>query len=83
MAFHNFTGEHHPIDGVDVLISASFGEGFVRKMARRNIKASIALSPDIAIALHDYIANGQTLPKLDNKPHAHPQKCNCNCGAEA
>ena len=82
-AFHNFSGVEHPIDGVDVIISTSFGEGFARKMAMRKIIASIALSSDIATAIGDYIAKGQRLQTL-NLEHKDPDhKCNCNCGKAA
>jgi predicted Fe-Mo cluster-binding NifX family protein len=37
LSFHEFTGLEHPIDGVRVIVTASCGEGFVRKMAHRGI----------------------------------------------
>lgn len=38
LSIHEFSGEGpHPLDGVDVLIAASFGEGFARRMAERGI----------------------------------------------
>lgn len=81
MAFHNFNGEMHPIDGIDVLISASFGEGFARKMAQRGIKASIAQTSNITNAIFDFIDNGQRLPimSIDHNDGGH--KCNCNCAS--
>lgn len=78
MAFHNFNGDKHPIDGVDVLISASFGEGFARKMARRGITASISEDSDILSSIKNYIQHGQHLPQpLHNLDADH--NCNCNC----
>lgn len=38
MSMHEWKGEAHPIDVVDVLITAGSGEGFVNKMAQRNIR---------------------------------------------
>ena len=34
LAFHEFAGGAHPIDGVDVLLTGSAGEGFHRKIGR-------------------------------------------------
>ena len=40
LAMHEFHGAGaHPIDGVDVILSQGFGEGFARRMARRGIAA--------------------------------------------
>lgn len=38
MSMHEWKGGPHPIDVVDVLITAGSGEGFVNKMAQRNIR---------------------------------------------
>lgn len=78
MAFHNFNGDKHPIDGVDVLISASFGEGFSRKMVRRGIITSVSENSDIISAIKNFIQHGQHLPQsLHSLDEDH--KCNCNC----
>ncbi len=78
MAFHNFHGEGtHPIDGVDVMLSASFGMGFVERMKRRGIVVSVAQKPTPLEAVNDYLMNGQILPKQEQGTG-----CNCSCTPE-
>jgi predicted Fe-Mo cluster-binding NifX family protein len=38
MSFHEFQGNEHPVDEVDILITGSCGNGFIQKMSRRGIK---------------------------------------------
>ncbi len=78
MAFHNFVGEHHPIDGVEILISASFGEGFARKMAQRGIRASISNESDIKLAICRFLNDGKKLP-IANNSAIEDHACGCNC----
>ena len=46
MAFHGFAGGAHPVDGVEVLVTASAGEGFCRKMAERGIRVVTTAETD-------------------------------------
>jgi predicted Fe-Mo cluster-binding NifX family protein len=69
----------HPIDGVDVLLSAGFGDHFVEVMARRGIRTAATDKEDPAEAVRDYLvrfADG-TVPAVagcdcgDRCGHAH------------
>lgn len=63
MAFHELAMDaQHPIDGVDALLSASFGAGFARKMAARQITASLTEASDPIEAIRIFLAEGPRLP---------------------
>lgn len=63
-AFAEFSGNGpHPVDVADVVISESFGPGFVRRMEARNIIASLTDATEPVDAVRDYLANGQRLPE--------------------
>ncbi|MEG2155797.1 MAG: NifB/NifX family molybdenum-iron cluster-binding protein [Burkholderiaceae bacterium] len=81
-------GVAHPLDGVDVLISAGMGAGLQQKLARRGIQAFVTteLDPARAVAL---FARGE-LPTLapgaseshGHHDHGHGQGCGqCACRA--
>ena len=71
MAFHGFARGAHPVDGVDVLVTASAGEGFRSKMAARGIRV---------------VTKGETDPRQaaiavvtdQVKPAAAHDACACN-----
>lgn len=72
MAFHELAmGTAHPIDGVDALLSASFGAGFARKMAARHITASLTEETDPLKAIEIFLAKGQVLPSGGCGGHHH------------
>lgn len=73
LAFHGFAGGPHPIDGVDVLLTASAGEGFHRKMAARGIRVVVTGQEDPLLAVREVLA-GRTTPPV---PHGHG---GCGCG---
>ncbi len=73
MAFHGFAGGAHPIDGVDVLLTASAGEGFHRKMASRGIRVVVTGQADPVQAVREVLA-GRTTPPA---PHEHEGSCGC------
>ena len=64
MCIHALGGQKvpHPLDGVDVVISASFGPGFARNMAARDVIASLSDETDPVKAIEQYLAQGQRLP---------------------
>jgi predicted Fe-Mo cluster-binding NifX family protein len=66
-------GQPHPLDGVDVMISASMGEGLRVKLAQRGIQACLTDETDPQRALQSYLAG--ELPTLAAVPeareHAH------------
>lgn len=53
----------HPVYGVDALLSASAGDGFVQKLARRGIDVGLTSERDPVRAVADYAAG--TLPRHD------------------
>ncbi|WP_180966955.1 NifB/NifX family molybdenum-iron cluster-binding protein [Cohaesibacter celericrescens] len=61
----------HALDGVDVVISASFGPGFARNMASRDVIASLTDETDPVRAVQDYLSNGQRLPSPEGCGEDH------------
>ena len=61
----------HPLDAMDVLLSASFGAGFVRNMASRNVVASLTDETDPIRAIEQFLAHGQKLPDAGGCGHKH------------
>ena len=67
MSFHELHGDApHPIDGVEVLVTGSCGEGLVRRMAQRGIRV-VATSETDPVAAARLVSTGQPLPP----PAAH------------
>lgn len=75
MSIHALGGQDvpHPLDGVDVVLSASFGAGFARNMMSRKVTASLTTLTDPIEAVREFLANGQRLPGADGcgEDHAH------------
>lgn len=71
MSMHEFRGEAHPLDGVDVVIAGSAGPGFFVKMGRRGVKAVTTAETDPRKAINDYLA-GRLTPA--------PPDDGCSCG---
>ena len=68
-SFHELHGDApHPIDGVDVLVTASCGDHFVVRMARRGIQVVATGEPDPVTAAR-LVSTGQPLPPP--APHEH------------
>lgn len=68
-SFHELAGDAaHPIDGVDVLITASCGDHFSARLARRGIRvlATRETDPETAVRL---TSTGGLLPPAE--PHDH------------
>lgn len=51
----------HPLDGVDIVLAASAGEGFIRHMKKRGSKVLITGETDPAMAIACILA-GEALP---------------------
>jgi predicted Fe-Mo cluster-binding NifX family protein len=61
MSLHEFHGEGaHPLDGVDVVVSRLFGEGFARRMADRGIVAVATNASDPVVAVKEYLQSCRT-----------------------
>ena len=52
----------HPLDGVEIMIAGSAGDGFIRHMKKRGADVLLTGEPDPADALAKLIA-GQDLPE--------------------
>jgi predicted Fe-Mo cluster-binding NifX family protein len=62
--FHGAGGERpHPTDGVDVILSQGFGDGFARRMAKRGIAVFATDKTDPVEAVKAYLATVQASPK--------------------
>jgi predicted Fe-Mo cluster-binding NifX family protein len=58
MTLHEFHGDHgHPLYTVDVVIAASFGEGFKRRMAKHASIAERTEKSDRVVAVKDFLAS--------------------------
>jgi len=80
MSFHELDHDAvHPVDGVDVLISASFGGGFAGKMQKRGITASLTVQDDPLAAVKEYLEKGQVLPAPPEAKSNNGQGCSCSC----
>ncbi|MCK5697422.1 MAG: nitrogen fixation protein [Gammaproteobacteria bacterium] len=68
MSMHEFKGTQHPIEAVDVLITAGCGQGFINKMNLSGVTVLTTSETDPLSAIKLYIANGHLPPAL---PHKH------------
>jgi predicted Fe-Mo cluster-binding NifX family protein len=59
---HHFEGDgSHPLDGVDIVVAGSAGDGFVRHMKKRGAEVLLTGETDPAAAL-TRILDGEALP---------------------
>ncbi|WP_245941526.1 YbgC/FadM family acyl-CoA thioesterase [Cereibacter changlensis] len=79
-SIHAFRGDGpHPLDSVGVVIAASAGDGFIRRMAARGVVAVATAETDPALAVSGYLA-GTLSPEA---PHEHDdaeEACGCAQG---
>jgi predicted Fe-Mo cluster-binding NifX family protein len=90
MAFHHFAGGAHPIDGVEVLVTAGSGDGFIAKMAGRGVRVIRTGQTDPVLAVTEVLGGKLTapLPDPDHAPAGltdageppHGGCCRCSCG---
>lgn len=74
MAMHDFhAAGPHPVDGVDVILSQGFGEGYAQRMAKRGIIAVSTDETDPLAAVKGYLALRQSGADL-------PLNATCGCG---
>ncbi len=60
--FHHFRdGAPHPLDGVEIVVAGSAGDGFVRHMRKRGAEVLLTRETDPAAALRRILA-GEALP---------------------
>jgi predicted Fe-Mo cluster-binding NifX family protein len=84
MSFHEFSGDKHPLDDMDVILTASAGQGFIAKLAQRGVQVITCGESDPRKAVRDYLL-GEVKP---NNPHVHLEQerhsqtsrgCCCSC----
>lgn len=68
MSMHEFHGEDHPLFAVDMLVTGSSGEGFIRRMAQTGVQVIVTGETDPYNAC-EALFNGRPLPPPE--PHAH------------
>lgn len=56
-------GQPHPLDGIDVVITLSAGEGFVKHMEKRGALVAMTAEKDATKAVHDYLAETLSAPR--------------------
>lgn len=84
MSLHEFSGGKHPLDDIDVILTASAGQGLIAKLARRGVQVIICKEYDPREAVRDYLL-GEVKPA---NPHAQlkhgcreqiRESCSCSC----
>jgi predicted Fe-Mo cluster-binding NifX family protein len=70
----------HPIDGLDVLITGSCGEGFSRKLAARGVKVVVTGETDPMTAIKAVLSGAEPAPPLED--HHDHDLCECECGGK-
>ena len=80
MAMHGFDDRQpHPLDGVDLLLTAGAGDGFVLRMARRGIRVIRTGESDPVQAIRGCFT-GQLKPPA---PDDHDMESNHQCGCHS
>jgi predicted Fe-Mo cluster-binding NifX family protein len=67
-SMHEFKGGPHPLDDLDVLITGSCGEGFIRKLNSRGVQVIATSETDPSYAVNRII---EGLPLAQAQPHVH------------
>ncbi len=68
MSMHEFRGDRHPLDALDVLIVGSCGQGFMRRMAAKGVRVVATSETDPLKAVSGIVAGVELPPPL---PHGH------------
>jgi predicted Fe-Mo cluster-binding NifX family protein len=82
MSIHGFPrSATHPIDGLDVLITGSCGNGFKRKLAERGIRVIVTSETDPLMAV-EAVMCGAALPPgtAEEEEEDGRHDCGCDCG---
>lgn len=67
MSIHEFSGGAHPLDEMDVILTASAGQGFIAKLAQRGVQVITCGESDPRKAVRDFLKGGLQ----PANPHAH------------
>jgi predicted Fe-Mo cluster-binding NifX family protein len=83
-SIHEFKGESHPLDDVQVLIAGSAGAGFIDRMTARGVTTVVTSEIDPATAVANYLAGTLAAPEPHNHDHDHDAEAGgCCCGSGA
>jgi predicted Fe-Mo cluster-binding NifX family protein len=55
MSFHEVSGGKHPLDDMDVILTASAGQGFIAKLAQRGVQVVTCGESDPRKAVRDFL----------------------------
>lgn len=81
LAMHGFDDrQSHPLDEMDVLITAGAGDGFIHRMAVRGIRVVTTSETDPEIGVHAFLAGCLKAPR-PHVPHDHDHAghvCGCH-----
>lgn len=88
LAMHGFDdSQAHPLDNAAYLITASAGEGFMRRMAHRGVRVVTTAETDPEVAVHAFLM-GCLKPagtQAHHHDHGHQSDggvgCGCSCSA--
>jgi predicted Fe-Mo cluster-binding NifX family protein len=82
-AMHGFDDRQtHPLDNATYLITASAGEGFMRRMAQRGVRVVTTAETDPEVAIHAFLMGCLKPPgPHERTPHDHKEggECGCSC----
>jgi predicted Fe-Mo cluster-binding NifX family protein len=69
MSIHEFKGESHPLDELDVLITGGCGNGFIQRMATKGVTVIATSETSIPVAVES-VFNGIKLPAAVEHTHS-------------
>lgn len=70
MSMHEFKGVEHPLFDSDVLLTASAGQGFIRRLQEHNIQVICTSETDPYAAANAFL-DGKPLPAAEQHTHHH------------
>lgn len=77
MAFHDFNGDRHPLDEMDMIVTASAGPGFISGMAQRGIRVIISEEKDPDQAVRGCLSGEDFPDPQPNCPKLHDPGSSC------
>ena len=76
LSMHEFRGDAHPTDGLDLIVTAGCGKGFIQRLASRGIRVITTALDDPAEAARTLAAGGElpaAVPHDHDPEHHHVQ----------
>lgn len=86
MSLSAYKGNDHPVFGADVVLSTSFGMGFVKRLQKHGVTASLVTAEAPLDAIMEYKTQGQKLPTepsegdIKKANGEHKKGSGCGCG---